>query len=164
MFLPKSPNVPVLAGILRKVKRGDDITYETLSKAVGVDIQEKGRGWLASARRSVRRSERIVFDAVPKLGLHAMTDEELSLYIQRKIEQSGKRDRRIVALANCVEARNVTAVTLKALEESLYVGSVAAVLKGRKGIQAARTALAANEPPKLDDLLDYARTMGSDKK
>lgn len=157
MLFTKSPNTVILYGILRRLKRGEDVTYEALSRAIGVDVTtDAARGWLMSARRAVQRSEKIVFDAKPRVGLHAMTDEELALFIERKSKQSGRRDARIVRMGACVNPKNVTPATLTALEAALYVQSVASALKGPRGVDAARKALAANAPPSLGDTLAFA--------
>ena len=162
MILTKSPNTTVLFGILRRVKRGEDITYDVLSKAIGTDVTDNtARGWLSSARRAVIRSEKIVFDVKPGVGLHAMTDEELALYIQRKVKRSATSDRRLVRLGACVNAENVKEETLVALAGSMNSAHLSSQMKGPNGVSAIRKALAGNAQPSFADVLAHVRALGS---
>lgn len=162
MLFTKSPNTTVLFGVLRRVKRGDDVTYDALSKAIGTNVtDDAARGWLSSARRAVIRSDKIVFDVKPGVGLHAMTDEELALYIQRKVKRSATHDRRLVRLGACVNAENVKEETLVALAGSMNVAHLSGQMKGPNGVAAIRKALAGNSQPSFSDVLAHARALGA---
>lgn len=53
---------------------GETITYEELSALIGRDVQNGARGFLATARRRLKRDERMVFAPVYKIGVKRLDD------------------------------------------------------------------------------------------
>ncbi len=51
-------------------------TYKELSSVAGVDVQAKGRSYLASARRSVESDTQVLLGTVPTVGIKVMTASE----------------------------------------------------------------------------------------
>jgi hypothetical protein len=64
-----------LERLLRDVVIGDVVTYSALSAAIGRDVQHDARHFLTSARRRLLRDPwRLVFRAVPNIGLERLDD------------------------------------------------------------------------------------------
>ena len=63
---------------LRRLAVGEQVAYRELSQLVGRDVQEH-RTWqhLFSARRYLRRRERMVFIAIPNTAIKRLNDEEI---------------------------------------------------------------------------------------
>jgi hypothetical protein len=61
----------------RRLQVGEVVTYEELSKLIGIDVREEGRGALRSARNILLRDEQIVLDSVPNVGLKRSSDSEI---------------------------------------------------------------------------------------
>jgi hypothetical protein len=61
---------------LRKLEVKEIVSYQELSKIIGQDVQESGRGALTSARKMAQRDDRIVTDAVTNVGITRIGDVE----------------------------------------------------------------------------------------
>lgn len=70
-----SLDTQTLQRILEQTKIGDTVPYETLSKAIGRDVQAAARGNLRSARRRLLKLNHMVFGAIPNVGVKRLTDE-----------------------------------------------------------------------------------------
>lgn len=92
----------ILVDLLRKVGVGEEITYETMTEAVGRDVQ-KDRGSLFTARNRLMRDEGICFCAVQNVGLRRLGDNEkvkvAGTYID-KIRRTSKRGMMLLASAS----------------------------------------------------------------
>ena len=69
----RNPHTKEVATLLERVKIGETITYEEMTKQIGVDV--KRRGILASVRRRLLLDQQISFRAVPE-GLRREDDIE----------------------------------------------------------------------------------------
>ena len=77
MRFQKSNNTTTIESVLRECKVGEVITYAQLTKAIGVDIRDNGRGALTTARRVLLRDEQIVFGTITNVGLRRLADNEI---------------------------------------------------------------------------------------
>jgi hypothetical protein len=73
-----SVDIKLLYERLLKAAIGDVITYEELSEIIRLDIRSK-KGWskLFSARRRAERHDRMLFSAVPTVGIQRCNDAEI---------------------------------------------------------------------------------------
>lgn len=89
-----------LVKLLMRVSVGETVTYTSLSKAVGVDVQAR-RHLLDSARRIAMRDHNAVFAAEVSVGLRRLSDVETVTLIpesrRRRIHSQAKRGIREVA-------------------------------------------------------------------
>ena len=94
-----------LIEVLKIIKKEQTISYNELSKTIGIDIRPgyAGYGYQYSARKILEREDNIVFEAVAKVGLRRLTSEEIatgtgSVYLRKKrslIKRSKSRIRTI---------------------------------------------------------------------
>lgn len=82
---------------LKKIKTGEDISYEVLSKAVGYQL-EGANSHLQSAIRMAFTNDGMVFDNIRGTGYRRLTDEEIidaatrdTDSLRRKSRKSAKR-------------------------------------------------------------------------
>lgn len=64
-----SAEADILAARLAKLALNEVLTYEEMSKLVRESVQERGRGWLNTARNKVQRELSYVIVTVPKVGV-----------------------------------------------------------------------------------------------
>jgi hypothetical protein len=89
--------------ILSEADVGDTITYKELSRQLGVDVREKGRGYITRARAKLMREARIVFDPIPTVGLKRLSDAEIADKSERHPRQIRRRAQRGRQFADCVQ-------------------------------------------------------------
>src|ERR1051326_1826416 len=98
-----SVDTRLLCDRLRELKPGETISYEDLSGCIGRSVVERARGLLTSARHIVLRDDRIVTEAVAKVGIKRLTDEEI-------VNSIGGQARRHIGRTARVAIRKTTAV------------------------------------------------------
>lgn len=67
-----------LAQRLSEVQPGEVVTYCELTTLIGLDVQTRGRGLLATARKHVLRDQQLVFEPIRNEGMKCLTDEEIA--------------------------------------------------------------------------------------
>lgn len=72
-----SADSKTLAAILNDAAVGDVVTYSTLTRAIGRDVQGVARGCLDMARTIAQRDNKIIFDAVRNMGLRRLSDSQI---------------------------------------------------------------------------------------
>jgi hypothetical protein len=95
-----SVDTQALVDKLMEIEVGGAISYKELSELVGRDVQDKHRYLLASARRRLERSERIVFDVLKGEGLVRIGDDDIAMGSTRtvgRIHRAALRGRRRLA-------------------------------------------------------------------
>lgn len=91
-----------LARLLATLEVGDEITYDTLSQAIGRDVQNDGRSVLERARYTLERDQRRVFGVMLGLGLRRLNDREIvatSDRVRAHIRRSARKGARTVLCA-----------------------------------------------------------------
>jgi hypothetical protein len=91
-----------IAKALREIPEGDTITYEEMTKLIGIDTSPKGSGYQYqyTARDILERDEKIVFECLFKVGLKRLPPEKValsssSMYLKRKRSLIRRNKRRI---------------------------------------------------------------------
>lgn len=72
-----SVDASVLMNRLRKLEKGETVSYKELSELIKADVQNKARGYLYTARNRLLQDERMVFEAVHGHGLKRMGDADI---------------------------------------------------------------------------------------
>lgn len=85
------------------VEVGKTTTYAQLTDAMGVDAQVAGRGASKSARRYLEREHRMVFAAVPGVGLKRLSDTEIVGSGAEGLARSRRAARRAQRRLTCVD-------------------------------------------------------------
>jgi hypothetical protein len=88
---------------LIQVEVGAEITNKELSDIIGRNVQESGRGVLATARRKAQREDQIVFGIVRNVGLKRLTDAEIVNSGERSIEHHRRSSKRAGRRLTCVQ-------------------------------------------------------------
>lgn len=76
-IIATSTDAKTLASVLSEITIGNVVTYQSLSEAIGRDVQSTSRGALATARKIVLKERRMVFDCVMNVGLKRLSDAEI---------------------------------------------------------------------------------------
>ncbi len=97
-----SIDTKAIADHLRGLKQGESVSFEELRQKLALDVQDKSRHSLQSARRVLLR-EGIRFDAVRGVGLQRMTDAQVAT--------SGARSVRLVHGVARREAKKMAAIS-----------------------------------------------------
>ena len=90
-----SADAQILHSELTTVQHGNTVTYETLSKRIGRDVQKEARGVLTTARRITQREDSIVFEAVRAVGLRRLTGNDFAELGKSTVKRLGKGARRL---------------------------------------------------------------------
>ncbi len=101
---------------------GDLIEYQELTALIGTDVQNKGRGYMETARRMALRDKGMVFQPVRGVGLKRLADTEIvqsgQAYIT-KIRRHARRGMRVLvsvqdfgALPNDLKVRHNATVSM----------------------------------------------------
>jgi hypothetical protein len=80
--------------ILIKAEVGDIVSYSSLSKAIGVDVQKEGRGYLETARREAQTELKMVFGTVWNKGVKRLNNDEIistGETVMRRIRKTSRR-------------------------------------------------------------------------
>lgn len=96
---------------MKKVPEGGLISYEDLTKIIGIDVRPGGAGYIyqKSARDILERDDNIVFEVVKNVGIKRMTPDEVgkstaSIYINRKKSIARRYKRRIDTVSDKFES------------------------------------------------------------
>ena len=92
---------------IKGVAVGETITYSTMSKLIGRDIT-KFRGALETARRSIQRDLRMVFDVVRGVGMIRLTDSEIVDLSDKARDHARRHARRTAKKLVCVDYMALT--------------------------------------------------------
>lgn len=96
-----SVDTQVLERLLLEVPVDGFIGYETLTKAIGRDVQTRARHILQSAVRRAQRDKSIVFSAVRGEGLKRLTDGAVLGVGAAAVASIGRKSRRAVRTLGC---------------------------------------------------------------
>ena len=102
----------LLADALRKIPKGDVVSYESLSEIIGRDVQDKGRGALYTARRRVLHDDGLVTEAVANEGIKVMLDVDV-------VGATGESARRRIRRMTRTAVRKLTSVAYDLLPREL---------------------------------------------
>ena len=91
---------------LRECKPGDIVTYAELDALIGKSIQ-RHRGSLDTARRTVERDDRMVFEAVRGVGVKCLTSPEAALSLATNIKRTRMAARKGVRKARAIKIEEV---------------------------------------------------------
>jgi hypothetical protein len=108
MRFEKSADTKVLENVLSEMKVGDVLTYEELSRSIGRDVRQFALGALTTARQSLMKEKRMVFDIERNVGIKRLDDNQIidSTESDRlKMQRTGKKA--LTKLAS-VEFSNLT--------------------------------------------------------
>jgi hypothetical protein len=100
--LNRHPETDLLIQTLRAVPLGGEISYRTLSEAIGRDVRTVARGRLTSARNIAQRDHGVCFFAQRGQGLRRITIEEMP--------QVGEHARRRIRSTTRGALKTITAV------------------------------------------------------
>jgi hypothetical protein len=98
-----SVDTQTIERLLWDVPVGEVISYETLSKAIGRDVQRRARHILTSAVRRVQREKQMVFAAVNDVGLKRLSDSGVIGVGAQAVVEIGRKSRRTVKKLACAK-------------------------------------------------------------
>lgn len=102
-----SVDTQTLERLLMDVPQGGAIDYETLTKAIGRDVQSRARHILQSAVRRVLREKQIVFAPIMGKGLKRLTDSGVLGVGEAAIASIGRKSRRTVKKLACADYKSL---------------------------------------------------------
>lgn len=103
-----SVDTQALERLLLAVEIGGDISYQTMNKAIGRDVQNGARHILMSAVRRVQRDRHMVFAPVFGKGLKRLTDAGVLGIGEQAIAAIGRKSRRTVKKLACADYDKLT--------------------------------------------------------
>lgn len=96
----------VITARLRECKPGDTVTYEELSKLIGKSVQ-RHRGSLATARHTVERDDRMVFEPIRSVGVKCLTQSEAAMSLNTNVKRTRMAARKGVRKARAIKFEEV---------------------------------------------------------
>lgn len=89
---------------LRQLVIGETVPWQELSSLLGQDAQKEGRHYVDSARRVLRRRDRVVCDVVVGVGVKRLTPAEVAVlghsYIRRLNRAARRGKQKLATLTN----------------------------------------------------------------
>jgi hypothetical protein len=99
----KSADAKVIESVLIEMKVGDMVTYETISSAIGRDVRVFARGALNTARRSLLKSNQMVFDCENGIGIKRLDDGQIVSSTEADRKSLLRKANRTIDKLACVE-------------------------------------------------------------
>ena len=99
----KSHDTTIIEKRLRDAKAGDIVTYDELSRLLGRDVRLHCLGNVKTARESLEKEEKIVFDTVVNTGYRCMTEADKSTSIDRIRKQIKRRAKKGLTRASVTD-------------------------------------------------------------
>jgi hypothetical protein len=117
--MPTTPRVPrysahtslaanALMDVLLAVRHGDQVTYQALSEAAGVDVQHARRDLLLTARRLLLERYDKVFDVILNVGLVCLTERGKVHAVERDLPRVHRAVRKQARVLGAVDAQALT--------------------------------------------------------
>lgn len=110
---------------LAESKIGEIIGYDELSKIIGRDTTNGGRGPLTTARRKAMRENRMVFGTVRKQGIKRLADTEIVESAASDLRRIRKATRRVVERTTMVDFSKLPAKAQS--EHNVYLSMFGAI-------------------------------------
>lgn len=96
-----SADAKTLVGLMRNIKVGEVLTYETMAEALNRNVTHD-RSVIYTARGIVQKEDRMVFDSVFKLGIKRLDDSEIVNLGDRARTRVRRLSRKVTQAIVCV--------------------------------------------------------------
>lgn len=103
-----SVDAQTLMGRLKKMQKGEAVTYKELSALIAGNVQGKARGYLNTARNRLLMDEAMVFEAVRGIGIKRMDDAQIISVGEQATGKIHRASKRALRKLNCSDAGNLT--------------------------------------------------------
>lgn len=103
-----SVDAQTLISRLRKMQKGEAVSYKELSALISADVQQKARGYLNTARNRLLMDEAMVFEAVRGIGIKRMDDAQIISVGDQTTGKIHRASKRALRKLNCSDAGNLT--------------------------------------------------------
>lgn len=103
-----SVDAQTLMARLKKMQKGEAVSYKELSALISADVQKKARGYLNTARNRLLMDEAMVFEAVRGVGIKRMDDAQIISVGEQATSKIHRASKRALRKLNCSDAGNLT--------------------------------------------------------
>lgn len=91
---------------MEKMAQGELISWDELTRVLGLDAQsDAGRGYIATARKNLRRRKRFVIEAVVGEGMRRLTDVEITTHGRKSRKRINRMARRESDKIDCLDRK-----------------------------------------------------------
>ena len=99
----KAHDTTLIENRLRSASVGEIVAYEALSRIIGRDVRQFCTGNMKTARDTLEKDEKIVFDTIANVGFKRMSEPEKSTSIDRMKKSIQRKAKRGLVRASVVD-------------------------------------------------------------
>lgn len=123
-----SVDAQTLIARLRKMQKGELVSYHELSALISANVQQGARGYLNTARNRLLMDEAMVFEAVRGIGIKRMDDAQIISVGEQATNKIHRASKRALRKLNCSDMGNLTQEQKAELNMSTSVTGVIALM------------------------------------